>query len=363
MRKQEGLRKLERITNMMKMLLLSCVMFCLTGCDIRDFVTLSSKQTEDKTIKVLEEKYPGQEFEITGSEGLFYIVEDQDGMSFHVEALRASYSQFWCTDNYIQQYYEENGVIEDCKELLAEYGMEGEIEMGSPTTLYVGCLDDEANRERMAEGLYRLSELIKPPFEVTYFEKGTPRQGEQYAGSDSVGAFSVICLEYDWLTPHVVSYASVNEDRLFMRDIYALSTQQDYLGVLERIVIEAEDSDLIAKALDEEYFEKVIECQKEGKRPIEELGADFGDFYQSTYVIYGWYHGYDGYQGDKVPRISSVEDFGMDEEGNRILMLTNTEGEKTAFHLGLNENNKYEEVNYSYHRADQIENPSEKEYE
>lgn len=347
---------MKRIKNTMKMLLFCCVMVCVTGCDVRDFVTLSGEQMADKTIEVLEEKYQGQEFEITGSEGLYYIVEDQDGLSFEVEPLSAYYWKFWCTDNYIQQYYEENGVIEACEELFAEYGMEGEIEMGSPTYLHVGYIDDETNRERMAEGIYKLSELIKPPFEVAYFEKGTPQPGENYEGSDSVGVFSVICLEYDWLTPHVVSYATVNEDRLFMKDIFALSSQQDYLGVLERIVIEAEDSDLIAKALDEECFEKVIECRKNGKRPIKELGDDFGDYRKSTSAIYGWYH------GEKVPRISYVEDLGLDEEGNRILMLTNTEWEKTAFHVGLNENADYEKVNYSYHLADKVENPSEREY-
>ena len=316
--------------------LLVC-MLCSTGCSVQKVFYLSENEVHEKIITVLEEKYPEQEFQIVEKDGLYYIVEDENGIQFWIEPLETTQKQFWCRDNYLECCYEEAGIMEEANAVLEEYGIGGKIVKGENVQLDLGYLDVEDNREKMAEGLYELSRLIQPPVEVSYFEKGTPQAGETYEGSDSQGTFYVLCFEYTFHKPHVVENA--DDYRLFIKDIVTMDSIEDYQKVLDAYYYGAEGCNILAKAMDEDLYQSILDCKEDGLHPAEELGDSFQHFYTSLQLIYSKYDHRSDYPMESARW--------LDEE-EYILEMIDTSGNAVVLDLGRNE--KYE-YNY-YFEAD-----------
>jgi len=72
-------------------------------------------------------------------------VVDNNGIAFQVEPIKDTRLQFWCRDNYPDAYFEANGTLDECNEVLERYGMENKIELGKPLVLNLGIIDDEEN--------------------------------------------------------------------------------------------------------------------------------------------------------------------------------------------------------------------------
>lgn len=312
-------------------------MICCTGCSVQKVFYLSEDEVCEKIITVLEDKYPGQEFQIMDQDGLYYIVEDGNGIQFWIEPLETTRKQFWCRDNYLECCYEEAGIMEVAETILDEYDIGGEIVKGENVHLDLGYLDEEDNREKMAEGLYELGQLLQPPVEVSYFEKGTPQAAETYEGSDSQGTFYVLSFEYTFRESYVVE--NVDDYRLFIDDIVTMDSLENYQDFLDTYYYGAQGCNILAKAMDEDLYQSIIDCKEEGLHPAEELGDSFQHFYTSLQLVYSKYA-----QRSDYPMESARW---LDEE-EYILEMTDTSGDTVVLDLGRNEEYEY---NY-YFEAD-----------
>jgi len=288
--------------------------------------------TQDLIVETLEEKYPEKTFTVKEQNGLYYHVVDNNGIAFQVEPIKDTRLQFWCRDNYPDAYFEANGTLDECNEVLERYGMENKIELGKPLVLNLGIIDDEENRMQMGECFDELGELLKIPFEVTYYDKGTPQQGEEYRGSSTVGTFSYISLDYTFKEPHIRTFA--DEGTILIEDM-----QEATGGVelLESMIAQVNTYDAIGEALEPEFYRQIIEAVEEGYRPVEVYGDDYRHFDISIEMIHTKITG-----NIKAP-VLTIENKGKDEDGNVILHVIAENGDEVIMHLGMNE-----DVRYSY---------------
>lgn len=306
--------------------LLATAMICMCiGCG-------KAAPTEDMIVETLEEKYPEKTFEVEGQEGLYYQVVDNDGIRFEAEPIRKSGLQFLCRDNYLDAYFQGNGTLERCNEIIKHYGIKNEIVIGEAFELDIGAIDDEENFAQMAMCLDELGEELKVPFEVTYYDRGTPQQGEKYQGSSTVGTFSYISLDYTFRQPHIMSVAG--EGTISIEAIQNAMSGNDFL---EDIIVQINEYDMIGEALEPEFCAQIKKVVEEGERPVEVYEDDYRHFAISLEML----HAKIDEKTDSS--ILTVENGGKDENGNTILLVTTENGEEIDFHLGMNEG-----VAYSY---------------
>lgn len=302
-----------------------------TGC------SMWQPDISKEIVKTLEEKYPQKTFEVVGQEGLFYQVTDADGIEFVVEPLMSSPIRFWCTDNYLDAYFQADGRVERCNEILERYGVENRVEIGEPFELNLGVIDEEENRRQMSACLDELGEVFKIPFEVTYFDKGTPQQGERYRGSSKDGTFSYISLDYTFKEPHIISF--LGEGTISIKDM------QDYIngsGLLEDIVTQVREYDLIGEALEPEFSGQIKKVREEGKHPPDVLGIyEYSHFSSSVEVICI------KIKAKTESVVISVKNEGEDADGNKILRAIAQNGDEILVCVGRNE-----EFEHSYKIVD-----------
>lgn len=112
-------------------LFIICVVFMSTGCSkVWTATQMLITSTPDMIVETLEEKYPEKSFEVVEQDGLYYNVVDGDGIEFQVEPIMSNFSRFWCTDNYLDVYFQANGIVDQCNEVLARYDVENRVEIG-----------------------------------------------------------------------------------------------------------------------------------------------------------------------------------------------------------------------------------------
>lgn len=317
------------------LMFLACV-FCIFGCQKLPNVeeeNFYDTDVEEWLITVLEEKYPENAFTVTGEEGIYYILEDQEGISFFVEILEDSEKQFWCKDNYIESYYAAKGVLEQCNSLMQEYGVNDGVETGDSVTLNLGILDDSANYEKMCDCLYELGMLLQLPFEISYYDKGTPQSGEEYQGSTTTGTFSHLGFEMEFNEPYIMQ--NQIENAILLKVLQGNSDREDYAAIIDNLIQVVMEYNAIGKALDENYYHTVQECIANGGSPSDDLGEDY-DYY--SFSIH--------FLQEKMMSISGkaleeVTNDGMDEEGNLMISITDEEGDSYRLHLGKNDDNDY----------------------
>ena len=287
-------------------------------------------------VETLEEKYPEKTFTIEGQEGLFYNLADGDGIKFQVEPIEKSSSRFWCRDNYLDAYFQASGAVDRCNATLNRYGIENRIELGEAFELNLGIIDDEENRTQMAACLDELRELLKVPFEVAYYDRGTPQSGEKYQGSSMMGTFTYISLNYAFQEPHIMPF--VGEGTILIEDV---QKSLDGEELLEDIIIQVNEYDVIGEALEPEFYSRIKNVVEEGERPVEVYEEDYRHFDISIEMI----HSKIGTNTDSA--IIAAENEGKDENGNTMLRVIAENGDEIVLHLGVNEG-----VAYSYKLED-----------
>lgn len=135
-----------------------CIFMCIMsvvllsfGCNqARSVMQSFNTSTQDTIVEILEEKYPEKSFEVVEQDELYYNVVDADGIEFQVEPIMSGFSRFWCTDNYLDAYFQANGVVDQCNEVLARYDIENRVEIGEPFELNLGVIDNDENCVQMA---------------------------------------------------------------------------------------------------------------------------------------------------------------------------------------------------------------------
>ncbi len=226
--------------------------------------------------------------------------------------------------------FEANGTVDRCNEILERYNVENRVEIGEPFELNLGIIDDEENRAQMEVCLDELLELLKVPFEVAYFDKGTPQQGENYQASSTVGTFSYISLDYTFHQPHIMAF--VGEGTISIKEI-----QESLEGstLLEDIIVQVNEYDLIGEALEPDFYVQLKEVVEEGSRPVEVYGDDYRHFNISIEMIHA------KITSNADSAIMTVENEGKDETGNTILRVATENGDEIILHLGMNEGFAY----------------------
>lgn len=319
-----------RKKNIFLVFLMTGILYLCAGCGN------TQNSTQDLIIEALAEKYPEKTFVVEGQDGLYYNVTDAEGIKFQAEPIQETRSQFWCTDNYLDAYFQANGTVDKCNEILERYNVENRVEIGKPFELNLGTIDDEENCAQMATCLDELQELLKVPFEVSYFDKGTPQQAEKYQGSSTVGTFSYISLDYAFHQPHIKAF--VGEGTISIKDIQETLDGQK---LLEDIIVQVNEYDLIGEALEPDFYAQLKEVVEKGSRPVEVYGDDYRHFDISIEMIHA------KITGNTDSAILSVKNEGKDEIGNTILHVAVENGDEIVLHLGINEG-----VDYSYKLED-----------
>ncbi|MBQ8198992.1 MAG: hypothetical protein IJZ76_06165 [Lachnospiraceae bacterium] len=313
-----------------------CLLLLMTGiicmCVACNKVSDGATSTQNLIVEVLEEKYPEKTFEVIGQESLYYNVVDGAGIRFQVEPIQVTQVKFWCTDNYLDAYFQANGTVEQCNEILEQFGIENKVELGEPFEVNLGVIDDERNRTQMESCLDELGELLKVPFEVTYYDKGTPQQGEKYQGSSTVGTFSYISLDYTFQEPHIRTF--VGEGTIAINDIQKVL---DGHALIENILVQVNEYDIIGEALEPEFYAQIKEAVEAGERPVEVYEDDYRHFDISIEMIHT------KITSNTDASILTIENEGEDENGNVVLRVMAENGDELFLHLGKNE-----EVAYSY---------------
>ncbi len=312
-------------------LLMICVVFMSTGCSkVWTATQMLTTSTQDMIVEILEEKYPEKSFEVVGQEGLYYNVVDADGIEFQVEPIMSNFSRFWCTDNYLDAYFQTNGIVDQCNEVLERYGVENRVEIGETFEINLGVIDNYENCVQMAACLDELAELMKVPFEVTYYDKGTPQQGEEYKGSSKTGTFSYISLDYTFQEPHIM--VSVGEGTISIEDIQNTVEGSDFL---EGIIVQVNEYDAIGEALEPEFYVQLKEVVEKGERPVEVYGDDYRNFNISIEMIHA------KITNNTNSSILEVKNDGKDEDGYTMLRVIAENGDEMLLHLGMNEGRAY----------------------
>lgn len=91
-------------------LMIGIICMCIGCGKLNNDNEMVTTSIPDLIIETLEEKYPGKTLEVRGQDGLSYNVVDEEEIKFQVEPIQSTRFHFWCTDNYLDAYFQANGV-------------------------------------------------------------------------------------------------------------------------------------------------------------------------------------------------------------------------------------------------------------
>lgn len=188
---------------------------------------------------------------------------------------------------------------------------------------------------------------MKVPFEVTYYDKGTPQQGKKYKGSSKTGTFSYISFDYTFQEPHIM--VSVGDGTISIEEIQNAVEGSE---ILEGIIVQVNEYDAIGEALEPEFYVRLKEIVEKGNRPVEVYGDDYINFNSSIEMIH-----------DKTKKlglpIMEVRNDGKDEDGYTMLRVIVENGDEMVLHLGMNEGDAY---SYKLEDSYMVKSDTEKEF-
>lgn len=309
------------------------MIFLLSGCAAVDgMIPLSSKQIDNHIIDTLNEKYPNHTFSITSDNGTLFNIQDENAVEFQVTVEEANKLQFWCKDNYIASYFVSEGRLDEFNELLSTYGVGDQLEKDDVIEVTFSNLDDDYGLEDMGNCFYQMGMLLNIPFDVTYFDRGTPQAAESYQGSTTEGFGNVCVISCEYNSSHIIT--RVDENRLFLKDIQEMSLEDDYIDYLSEIERSIEDRDIVAEAINPQVYSEIIDIMSRGERPADVLGMSYGDFTMSLDIIFGHY------KSDYHVASAQVTERD-DSEETLTLVITDEMGEEYTLNLGSSGDYKY----------------------
>lgn len=283
----------------------------MTGCAVAGH--LFTKNLDERVLRVISEKYPDNQFEITSiSKSADFQLMDQDGIEFNVMVVDSEEERFKCQDDYVTEYLKANHALEELEQIEGVTIQESSI---GKISVDLGDLYDEQQLEDATDRLEQMSSVMRVPFTVKDYGEVSTSMGESYFFSQNDGEMNVIHYECTFDGRNLL-----NTTMQFIRtDMWQkMETREDCADFLTEDIGNERETELLAEALLED-----------GENPEEYID-------QLTDIFYFFQNKDDG-------DISTVTNETVTEEGEELILLeiTSSTGSIYDCYLETGADNQY----------------------
>lgn len=219
------------------------------------FLCRCSKDYRVEVEDILNNKYPDSEFTFLSVEDGIYKFEDEDGLKFEADIKYVQTDEIRCSDNYISQVLLSQGYLDDIEDIVDDYGYDFDLD-DTYYSIVVDCGDitNKENRNNLSEMISEISECYELPFDIEYYNmKDVPERLENYASySDQWGT---IYLDLQFEDYNYYNYQETMGYFNFKESV----DEYDFYDTLTSICVSVKESDLIARALEPDFYESILE--------------------------------------------------------------------------------------------------------